>query len=103
MVEEWNYNNPDRKFWRRFLPNLDFGRRLRDKRRYLGDLFEQEGAKFVAAFYEWEKKGSAARPGKAVKTSGSTRSTERKHVARRRGVRRRGASAASKKKKGKSS
>jgi hypothetical protein len=103
MVEEWNYNNPDRKFWRRFLPNLGFGRRLRDKRRYLGDLFEQEGAKFVAAFYDWEKKGAVARPAKGVKTSGPTRSTERKHVARRRGVRRRRASAASKKKKGKSS
>jgi hypothetical protein len=106
VVQEWNYNNPDRKFWRPFMPSLDFGRRLRDKTRfsgYRGALYQLEGANISAAFYDSEKKGAEAKPAQAVRTSESTRSTGKKHVARRRGVRRRGASAALKSKKGKPS
>jgi hypothetical protein len=104
VVQEWNYNNPDRKFWRPFMPNLDFGRRLRDKTRfagYRGALYRLEGANFSAAFYDYKKGNAETRPAQAVKASESTRSTGRKHMAGPRGVRRRGASAASKKKKGK--
>lgn len=61
MVGEWNYEHPDRIFWRRFLPNPDFGQRLRNRSRKFEVFRRQEGARFDAAFYDWEHKEKKGR------------------------------------------
>ncbi|AEO70537.1 uncharacterized protein THITE_2122138 [Thermothielavioides terrestris NRRL 8126] len=95
MIEEWNENHPDQKFWRRFMPNLAFGQRLRDMTRYRESLYRQEGAKFDAAFYDWEKKRSTSSSPRAVQSPRSDRKTRRERatngsVSKKRNVRRRG-------------
>lgn len=71
MVDLWNVDRPDRVFWRRFLPNRAFRQRLRHKGRYTGALHQQEGAKFAAAFYDWEKKEKDGRTQPATITTNS--------------------------------
>lgn len=57
MAIQWNEDHPDRQFWRCFLPNTDYGHRLRKGRHFFHTFYyEMEGASYAAAFYDWEKK-----------------------------------------------
>ena len=89
MVEEWNEDHPDRKFWSRFLPSIDFGQRLRNRQRYRKAAHHQEGVKFVAAFYDLGRKEAIASPAKALESSRSAGRAEKKHLFRQGGVRKR--------------
>lgn len=54
MIMGWNEDHPDQVYWRPFMPNLGFGRRLREHSRYYNSPYDREGARFDAAFYDWQ-------------------------------------------------
>ncbi len=101
MIAGWNEDHPDRIYWRCFLPSITFGRRLRNAKRYCTDAFNQEGARFVAASYDWEGKLATSEPMKALNKSSSAGRTKKKRGVRRGGVRKRPSSTSSRAKRGK--
>jgi hypothetical protein len=76
MIYEWNDAHPEQVYWDVFLPNPEFGWRLRNGARYKGRLNDQEGVRLDALFYDWKKQ----QPWAVRIVTGSARSRPKKDI-----------------------